>query len=32
VAVAAVSQPLRLFLRQLLEQARQLLFRMGQLF
>jgi uncharacterized membrane-anchored protein len=32
VAVAAVSQPLRLFLRQLLEQARQLLFRIGQLF
>jgi uncharacterized membrane-anchored protein len=32
VAVVAVSQPLRLFFRQLMEQARQLLFRLGQLF
>jgi uncharacterized membrane-anchored protein len=32
VAMVAVSQPLRLFLRQLLEQARQLLFQIGQLF
>jgi uncharacterized membrane-anchored protein len=32
VAVVAVSQPLRLFLRQLLEMGRQLLFRIGQLF
>jgi uncharacterized membrane-anchored protein len=32
VAVAAVSQPLRLFLRQLLEMGRQFLFRLGQLF
>jgi uncharacterized membrane-anchored protein len=32
VAVAAVSQPLRLFFRQLLEMGRQLLFRIGQIF
>jgi uncharacterized membrane-anchored protein len=32
VAVAAVSQPLRLFFRQLLEMVRQLLFRIGQIF
>jgi uncharacterized membrane-anchored protein len=32
VAVVAVSQPLRIFFRQLLEQARQLIFRIGQFF
>jgi uncharacterized membrane-anchored protein len=32
VAVVAVSEPLQLFLRQLLEMGRQLLFRIGQLF
>jgi uncharacterized membrane-anchored protein len=32
VAVVAVSEPLQLFLRQLLEMARQLWFRIGQLF
>ena len=32
VAVVAVSQPLRLFFRQLLEMGRQLLFRIGQVF
>jgi uncharacterized membrane-anchored protein len=32
VAVAAVSQPLRLFFRQLIELGRQFLFRLGQLF
>jgi hypothetical protein len=32
IAVVAVSEPLQLFLRQLLEMARQLLFRLGQLF
>lgn len=32
VAVAAVSQPLRLFMKQLVELGRQLLFRIGQLF
>ena len=32
VAVVAVSEPLQLFFRQLLEMGRQLLFRLGQLF
>jgi uncharacterized membrane-anchored protein len=32
IAVVAVSQPLRLFLRQLVEMGRQLLFRLGELF
>jgi uncharacterized membrane-anchored protein len=32
IAVAAVSQPLRLFMKQLVELGRQLLFRIGQLF
>jgi uncharacterized membrane-anchored protein len=32
VAVIAVSQPLRLFLKQLVEMGRQLLFRLGQVF
>jgi uncharacterized membrane-anchored protein len=32
VVVVAVSEPLQLFLRQLLEMGRQLLFRIGQLF
>jgi uncharacterized membrane-anchored protein len=32
VVVVAVSAPLRLFLRQLVEMGRQLLFRLGQLF
>jgi uncharacterized membrane-anchored protein len=32
VAVVAVSEPLQLFFKQLLEQGRQLLFRLGQLF
>ncbi|MGH2722964.1 MAG: putative cytokinetic ring protein SteA [Actinomycetota bacterium] len=32
VAVVAVSHPVRLFLRQLVEMGRQLLFRLGQLF
>ncbi|HEX2032078.1 MAG TPA: putative cytokinetic ring protein SteA [Actinomycetota bacterium] len=32
VAVVAVSQPLQLFLRQLLEMGRQVLFRIGELF
>ncbi|MGH2765404.1 MAG: putative cytokinetic ring protein SteA [Actinomycetota bacterium] len=32
IAVVAVSEPLQLFLRQLLEMGRQLLFRLGQLF
>jgi uncharacterized membrane-anchored protein len=32
IAVVAVSEPLQLFLRQLVEMGRQLLFRLGQLF
>jgi uncharacterized membrane-anchored protein len=32
VVVVAVSEPLQLFLRQLVEMGRQLLFRLGQLF
>jgi uncharacterized membrane-anchored protein len=32
IAVVAVSEPLQLFLRQLVEMGRQFLFRMGQLF
>jgi uncharacterized membrane-anchored protein len=32
IAVVAVSEPLQLFLRQLVEMGRQLLFRIGQLF
>jgi len=32
VAVVAISEPLQLFFRQLLEMGRQLLFRIGQLF
>jgi uncharacterized membrane-anchored protein len=32
IAVVAVSEPLQLFLRQLVEMGRQLLFRLGQVF
>lgn len=32
IAVVAVSEPLQLFLRQLVEMGRQMLFRLGQLF
>jgi hypothetical protein len=32
IAVVAVSEPLQLFLRQLVEMGRQLLFRIGQAF